>query len=162
MPSKTLSVIVPDRVLTRIRNRARKAKRTVEAEIVSLLTEAVNGANGATHKTSRTTNKKAIKTKPHDVVEEQLPPDIDAAIAEVERLDDIDKLREAVVPLMKPKQAKRLADLNYKAQDTGLTDAEERERDELLHLYEKSMIVRATALAELHKRGVDVSEFVAP
>jgi hypothetical protein len=162
MPSKTLSVVIPDRVLTNIRKRARQAKRTVEAEIVSLLTEAVNGANGPMHKNpGRVRKTKPTKTNAIAEVEETLPPDIEAAIAEVEQLDDIGKLREAVVPLMKPKQAKRLEALNRKAQDEGLTDAEERERDELLHLYDKSMVVRATALAELHKRGVDVNELIA-
>jgi hypothetical protein len=93
---------------------------------------------------------------------ETLPPDIEAAIAEVEKLDDIGKLREAVVPLMKPKEVKRLEALNRKAQDIGLTDDEESERDDLSHLYDKSMIVRATALAELHKRGEDVNKLIAP
>ena len=46
MASQKLSVEIPARVLTQIRKRARQAKRSVEAEVVSLLTSALS-ANGA-------------------------------------------------------------------------------------------------------------------
>jgi hypothetical protein len=91
----------------------------------------------------------------------ELAPDIAEALARLDRLDT-PGLREAATPLITPKQAGRLADLNRKAQDTGLSDKEEQERDRLLHVYEKAMVVRAKVLAELHKRGEDISEFVAP
>ena len=58
--------------------------------------------------------------------------------------------------------ASSLEALNRKAQSKGLTDVEERERDELLHVYEKSMVVRSAVLAELHKRGIDVSKLITP
>jgi hypothetical protein len=70
-----------------------------------------------------------------------------AEIARIEQLDE-KGLREAVQPIPKLKQAERLAALNRKAQDEGLTKAEEKERDELLAIYEESVVVRATALAE--------------
>ena len=41
MPSNTLSVAIPDQLLKRIRTRARKAKQSVEAEVVNLLSNAV-------------------------------------------------------------------------------------------------------------------------
>jgi hypothetical protein len=93
--------------------------------------------------------------------ESELAPDIAEAVAKLDRLDDND-LRKAAVPELSLKQSKRLVALNRKAQDEGLTEDEERERDELTHVYEKSMVVRASALAELHKRGVDVSDLIAP
>ena len=37
----------------------------------------------------------------------------------------------------------------------------EAERDRLLHVYNKSVLVRGAALAELKKRGVDVSDLTA-
>lgn len=59
MSSQTLSVAVPTPVLTQIRKRARKAKRTVEAEIVSLLTDALsNGTTGPNGKPPPQTKKK--------------------------------------------------------------------------------------------------------
>ena len=45
MPAKSLTVAVPDKLLKRIRGRARRAKRTVEAEVIELLTEAVSAAD---------------------------------------------------------------------------------------------------------------------
>jgi hypothetical protein len=90
-----------------------------------------------------------------------LPPDISEALARVEHLD-AKELRQAVIPEISRQQSDRLADLNRKAQDDGLSKAEEVERDELLHLYEKSIVVRAKALAELRRRGVDISDLIAP
>src|SRR5262249_16276156 len=92
--------------------------------------------------------------------DEALAPDIAEAVGRVEKLDN-DGLLRAARPAMSGKQLKRLAGLNRKAQDDGLSAAEERERDELLHAYEKAMVVRATALAELRKRGVDISDLIA-
>jgi hypothetical protein len=166
MPSQTLSVTVPPRVLTQIRKRAQNAKRTVEDEIVSLLADAV--ANGMASTNGEVTPGVSAKSEEaRDVhrllaeAEANLAPDIKEAIDRIEKLDD-NALRKAVRPILKPKQAKRLEALNRKAQDDGLTGAEERERDELLHVYKKSMVVRAAALAELHKRGFNVSEFLTP
>ena len=83
------------------------------------------------------------------------------AMAKIERLGTAE-LYEAVKPLMTAKQTKRVAALNRKAQDEGLSDAEENERNELLHVYDKPVLVRSAALAELHKRGVNVNELIAP
>jgi plasmid stability protein len=44
MGTRSLTVAVPDAVHKHLRARARKAKRSVEAEVVELLTHAVNGA----------------------------------------------------------------------------------------------------------------------
>jgi type I restriction-modification system DNA methylase subunit len=111
--------------------------------------------------TDKSSEQKAEAARILAEVEAQLAPDIKAELDRIEKLDQ-EALLDAVTPIMRPKQARRLASLNRKAQDEGLTDGEERERDELLHVYEKSMVIRATALAELHKRGVDVSELIAP
>ena len=179
MPVKPLTVAVPETLLKRIRGRARQAKRTVEAEVVKLLTDAVS-ADGATHgdDSSPPSAKKKPRTSLADRAEvngsregstmqssarteREYQRDWESAVAQVPQLDDR-ALRKAVKPLMTCRQSDRLADLNYKAQDTGLTAAEKVEQRELLHVSDKSMVVRAAVLAELHKRGVDVSEFVAP
>lgn len=136
MSAKSLTVAVPESLFKQIRTRAKQAKRTVEAEVVTLLSEAVSDVD-------------------------RLPPDIVEVLANVEHLDDA-ALRDAIIPILTKKQAKRLAALNYKAQDDGLTDAEELERDELLQVADKSMILSAAVLAELRKRGVDVSKLIAP
>ena len=136
MSAKSLTIAVPESLLKQLRARARQAKRSVESEVVSLLNDAISD-------------------------EEQLPPDIEEAVARVSTLDD-SSLRKTFKSVITPKQAMRLADLNYKAQAEGLTVAEQNEQAELLHIADKSMVVNAAILAELRKRGVDVSEFVAP
>ncbi|MBO0698002.1 MAG: hypothetical protein J2P46_06395 [Zavarzinella sp.] len=93
--------------------------------------------------------------------EDALPADIAAAVARAGSLDDR-ALREAMKPLLTPKQARRLAELNYKAQDKGLTAAERAEQSALAHLADKSKVVRAAVMAELRKRGVDVANLIAP
>jgi len=163
MAGNPVTVTLPEPLLKEIRGRARRAKRSVEAEVVQLLNDAVGDArNGSANETAgKTPRSRRGKRAEADPVEDALPPDIAAEIARIEQLDEAG-LRQAVHPILTKKQARRLADLNRKAQDEGLNKAEEKERDELLEIYEKSVVFRATALAELHKRGVDVSEFIAP
>lgn len=136
MSSHTLTLAIPDSVFARIRERARQAKRTVEAEAVGLLADATE-------------------------TDQALPADIEAAIAAVGRLDE-PGLRVAAESRLTKKESDRLAALHFKRQKDGLTRAEDKERRELMHRYEKAMVVRATALGELQKRGVDVAEFVVP
>jgi hypothetical protein len=162
MAGNPVTVTLPEPLLKEIRGRARRAKRTVEAEVIQLLNDAVgDGRNGSAQGTAgKKPNSRRGKRAEPDPVEDALPPDIAEAVARVPLLDDR-ALREAMKPLMTPKQAKRLAELNYKAQDKGLTPAEETERDELLDVYDKSMLVRAAVMAELRKRGVEVAELIA-
>jgi plasmid stability protein len=54
MRSNSVTVDIPDNLLKRIRARARKAKRTVEAEVVSLLSDAVAPAPAKSKKPPRT------------------------------------------------------------------------------------------------------------
>ena len=136
MSARTLTVAVPEEVLARIRDRARQAKRTVEAEVVNLLADATRA-------------------------EDALPADITAAVAAIGALDE-PALRVAAESRLSKKESARLAALHRKRQKDGLTRAEDKERRDLMRRYEKAMVVRATALAELHKRGVDVTGFVAP
>jgi hypothetical protein len=136
MATQTLNVPIPEHLLARIRDRARQANRTVEAEVVELLADAT-------------------------AADEALPADIEAAVAAIGSLDE-PALRVAAESRLSRKESARLASLHRKRQKDGLTRAEDRERREIMHRYEKAMAVRATALAELHRRGVDVSAFVAP
>ena len=89
----------------------------------------------------------------------ELPSDIAEALTKIEHLD-AEGLRQAAVPEISRKQSDRLAVLNRKAQDDGLSRAEEVERDKLLHLYEKSMVVRAKRWPS-SQAGLDVSDLIA-
>jgi hypothetical protein len=159
MPASPLTVTLPEPLLKQIRGRARRSKRSVEAEVVRLLSEAVSAghpgsANGSAAPPAR--DRPAVAP----AEDEAVPADNAEAVARVRALNDR-ALRKAVTPLMTKRQADRLAGLNRKAQAEGLSDAEEAERDQLLHVYDKSVLVRGAALAELHKRGVDISGLVA-
>jgi plasmid stability protein len=158
MSKQTLTVPVPDRLLTRIRDRARKANRTVEAEVVDLLTVALSGNNGVTGKGGKAGRGGNANGDVSDD-EDELPPDIAEAIAGMDQLDEA-SLRRAALAVLTPKQSKRLAVLNRKNQAEGLTRAERHEQRDLLHLYERALVVRATALGELHKRGLDISDLI--
>jgi len=136
MPAKSLTVAVPDALLKQIRIRAKQAKRTVEAEVVDILSEAISD-------------------------DDRLAPDIVEAIARIPGLDET-QLRDAASDVLSTKEVRRLESLNRKAQNEGLSAAEEKERDQLSHRYDKAMVVRATAIAELHKRGADYADLIAP
>jgi plasmid stability protein len=170
MATRKLTVTVPDPLLARLRDRARRANRTVEAEVLDLLAAAVPAdsdpartptAGGRRPRRSHRAeaNGAAASHPAADSPDEALPPDIAAAVERVASLDDR-ALRAALKPLLTPRQAKRLAELNYKAQAKGLTAAERAEQDELVHMADKSMVVRAAVMAELHKRGVDVAKLI--
>jgi hypothetical protein len=134
MSSRNLNVPVSDEVFARIRERARHGKRSMEAEVADVVAEAFG---------------------------DPVLPEIGGAVTAVGFLDE-PALRVAAESRLSKKESDRLASLHRKRQKDGLTRAEDKERRVLMHRYEKAMVVRATALAELHKRGVDVSEFVAP
>jgi uncharacterized protein YnzC (UPF0291/DUF896 family) len=134
MSSRTMTFAVSEEVFARIRERARQAKRTMEAEVADVVAEAFG---------------------------DQAPPDIEGAAAAIGFLAE-PALRVAAESRLSRKESARLAALHRKRQKDGLTRAEDKERRELMRRYEKAMVVRATALAELHRRGIDVSEFVAP
>jgi plasmid stability protein len=70
MPSQNLSVAIPTRVLTQIRKRARQAKRSVEEEVVSLLTDALSANGAATNGKPAPTVKKKPRTSLTDWAEE--------------------------------------------------------------------------------------------
>jgi plasmid stability protein len=160
MPAKTLTVAVPEPLLKQLRSRARRGKRTVEAELLKLIGDAVSAddetpANGAGHR--RNGRHKAAGPKE----DEPLTPDIESALAEIRRLDDAG-VRRLAKDVLSTKEVRRLEALNRKAQKSTLTAAEEKQRAELSHSYEKALVVRSAAIAELHNRGVDVAELIAP
>jgi hypothetical protein len=166
MSTQTLSVAVPDRLLARIRDRAKKANHTVEAEVVDLISSALGVSNGRPGDMTEAVRRRNPKgrgnaKRPRDKPQEddELPPDIAEAIAGIDALDEV-ALRHLANSVLTTKESNRLAALNYKNQAEGLTQAERREQRELLHQYEKAMVVRASAIGELHRRGVDVSVFL--
>ena len=131
MSSQTLTLDVPDKIFSRIRDRAYQANRTVEAEAIGVLTNAVT---------------------PMD----ELPPELAAAMAAVDALDDAG-LRRAAESRLTPEQGEELEALHFKQRREGLTSAEDQTRHDLMREYERAMLVRARAAALLHQRGCNVT-----
>jgi plasmid stability protein len=126
MSSQTLTVAVPDNIYARIRDRARQANRTVEAEVVGVLAESVSS-------------------------EDLLPPDLQSAVDALDLLDDA-SLRHAAESRLTDEQAADLESLHLKQRREGLTPAEDATRGDLIRSYERAMLVRAHAAALLHER----------
>jgi hypothetical protein len=136
MATQTLTVIVPDRLYSRIQHRAEKANRTVEAELLDVLATAVPG-------------------------DEELPRDLVESIASLTLLDDSALWHAARNCLDLPTSA-RLEHLHLKRQKDGLTRIEDDEMNDLMRRYERAILVRARAVALLQQRGQDISSLVAP
>lgn len=86
---------------------------------------------------------------------DDLPPDLEDAITSLALLADPDLLQAAESQMSEPLAA-RLADLNWKGQATGLDDQEAEEASRLLRLYERTLLVRASAAKLLKDRGRDL------
>lgn len=83
---------------------------------------------------------------------DELPRDLEDAISRLALLADTDLLQAAESRMPEPLAA-RLADLNWKRQATGLDDQEAEEASHLLRLYERTLLVRASAARVLRDRG---------
>ena len=123
---QTVTLQVPEELYARIRERAERSRRTIEAELVDVLAAAVPDG---------------------DV----LTPELHEAIAPLERLGDAE-LWNIARQRLPEKVSAELESLHMKQQRTGLTPAE-RERSEELYLdYDRVMFVRASAAALLSER----------
>jgi hypothetical protein len=79
----------------------------------------------------------------------------EATMATFSLLDEL-ALRRAAESLMSAKESARLEHLNRKRRNSETTKTEEHQRRVLLRKYERAMLVRSAALAELHRRGLQI------
>jgi plasmid stability protein len=131
MPSHAITLHLPGTVYDRYRRRAKESHRTVEAELLDIVTTAA----------------------PED---DALPADLEAAIAELETLDDGELWREARTRFPVA-SSDRLEALHHKQRSAGLSEEERDVVARLLRQYERTMLVRARAAELLKNRGHDVS-----
>ncbi|NCC33732.1 MAG: hypothetical protein EOM24_17210 [Chloroflexia bacterium] len=135
MSSQILTLELPEPLYEQLQVRAARRQRSVADEVLDVLT----GAIPAT---------------------EVLPDDMEHALAQLVFLDD-PELWQAGRSRMAPDAAERFSALNAKRQREGLTEAEQQERELLVHQYERSMLVRAQAAALLKQRGHDIASLLA-
>jgi predicted transcriptional regulator len=134
MATRQVTLDVPDMLYERLRRMAEAAHRTVEDELLRVVTTAVLSVD-------------------------ELSPDLAEAISQLAVLDDAGLLGAARAA-MPGDAAVELEQLHHKRQREGLTEAEEQSAATLTRLYERFMLVRAEATALLAERGHDLSEFL--
>ena len=135
MSTQTLTLRLPDRLYARLQQRAQQSNRTLEAELLEVLSTAVP----------------ADESLPHSLAEE------------VARLDDMDDaaLWQAARSRLSAKASAQLEALHIKRQRESLSETEARKLAELVSQYERSMLIRARAAAILKLRGHDLSDLAA-
>lgn len=84
-----------------------------------------------------------------------LPPQLQAELLEMTSLSD-EALQAATKPSLSPAEEVRLRQLNHTAGERRLSEVEERELDDLLEAYQRSVLKRARALAILKLRGYPI------
>jgi plasmid stability protein len=130
MPALTLTISLPEPLYERLRDRAQRSGRSIEAEVTDVLAATVADA-------------------------EPLTPELEEELASMALLDD-ESLWRAARNRLAAETVERLESLHYKAQDEGLTDTEAQEAATLTRRYERGVLVRAEAAFLLKQRGHDV------
>ena len=130
----TLTVQLPEPLYREVQARARRLHRSVEGEVVALLTTALP----------------TLDNLPGALVDE---------MAQLVFLSDRDLWRAARNKLTS-EENEHMQELLSKRQRIGLTRQEEEEVDGLLLRYERSMLLRAQSMALLKERGHDVSDLL--
>lgn len=134
MPAQSVLLQVPDALYDRFRQRAERAHRSIETELLDVLTAAVETPG-------------------------ELPADLTEALTPLALFDD-EALWRAARSHLDPQVATELEMLNMQQQDDGLLPVEDQRRRLLLRRYERAMLIRAQAAALLKERGHDVAELL--
>jgi len=121
---------LPGLLYQQLAHRAAEAHRSVEAELLDVVATAVPALDEA-------------------------PSKLGDVVSSLAALDDEALLRAAESRMPAPLAA-RLEELNWKQQATGLNETESDEASRLVALYERTLLVRASAAKFLKDRGRDL------
>ena len=135
MSVQSVTLNLPSALYARLKQRADRSRRSVEAELLELVATAVPVAG-------------------------ELPADLSEAISPLILLDD-EALWRAARSRLAPEAAAEMERMHLKRQHEGLSEAEAQTLAGLVRQYERAMLVRAQAAALLKQRGFDVSELIA-
>ena len=135
MTTRSLTIDFPDDLYDRVRQRAERAGRSFESELVEIVASALPGAD-------------------------DFPPELSSELASLGGLDD-ESLWQAARSHFAASAANLLEALNLKQQREGLTDQERQSQSDLLAQYERAMLIRAESAALLKERGYDVSVLIS-
>jgi plasmid stability protein len=131
MVLQSITVRLPDLLYRRVEHRAQRMRRSIEEELVDVVSAALPTAD-------------------------DLSPDIAGDLAQMVFMTDAELWQAAQTELPLQDSAKMQA-LMFKRQREGLTTAEEREAKRLAHRADRTMLVRSRAAALLQDRGHDIS-----
>lgn len=131
MAAHPVTLRLPPPLYNHYRNRAEQAHRSLEAELLD-----------------------AVATVAAD--EEALSHDVAQALEDLGRLNDAELWRAARNRLS-DEASSQLEALNFKQQRESLTPAEKETLDQLVHQYDRAVLLRAEAARLLKERGHDVS-----
>jgi plasmid stability protein len=134
MPTQSVTLNIPEALYEQLKERAERAKRSVEEETLEVLATAIPG-NGT------------------------LPAELTEATESLNALDDAG-LWEAAQRRLPAEASAELEALHQKRQSEGLADTELQRLDALVGEYERHLLVRAQAIALLKQRGHDVGELI--
>jgi plasmid stability protein len=134
MSTQTVTLQIPDELYAQFRQRADRSQRSVEAEVLTVLTEAVSESD-------------------------ELPPELAQAIEPLARLGDRE-FWEAARGQLPAEVSAELQLLHHKQQRDGLSGPERERADELCLEYDRAMLVRARAAVLLKERGYDVGSLL--
>ena len=131
MSLQTVTIRLPNMLYRKIERRARQMKRSIEDELVNVVKTALPSLD-------------------------DLPSDIVDDMAQLTFLTDAELQRTATMTL-RAEESERMEALLFKQQREGLTAAEQEEANQLLHRYDRTMLVRAQAMLLLTERGINIS-----
>ncbi|MCP4659087.1 MAG: hypothetical protein GY856_27070 [bacterium] len=135
MTAHAITLHLPETLYHRFRQRAEWTHRSLETELLDAVASATS-------------------------VEDELAPELIAAVETLEELEDEELWRLARETV--PREAsQKLEALHSKQRDEGLDQDEDATRAMLIHEYERTMLIRAQAASLLKDRGHDVSRILA-
>jgi len=135
MATQSLTVHLPDRLYSRLEARASESNRTVEAELIDVLSTAIPA-------------------------EFEMTPELGKELALLDQLDDA-SLWQTAREMLPAETSARLERMHLKQREEGLSETETHTLADLVRQYERTMLVRARAAVLLKHRGHDVSKLVA-
>lgn len=130
MGLQTVTLRLPNLLYQRIERRAYKMNRSIEDELVNVVTEALPSL-------------------------EDLPADITDEMAQLTFLTNSELLQTAAMSVT-PLESERMEELLFKQQREGLTAKEQQQVNGLLHRYDQIMLIRAQAMLLLKERGIEI------
>lgn len=140
-----VTVSIPKQLYNRLQQQAIQKQHSLEDELLEIAANIKLTASNGSEKTPE---------------KESISAELRTEISAMANFSD-KALWKAARSRLPAKEANRIRDLNYKHQKVGYLSTEEiQEQAELMHHYDRSMLVRAHATVLLKQRGHDVEVLV--